>query len=135
MNETDDTFLFTVLTQLAGQAPVLLAYLVGVILALVFWQRSPVPALLTLIAMVLFLMTTLVQSVLVHYLVRVSADSGMTLGWMLSANAVIGSVLRAMAVGLMLAAVFTGRRSSLHRKPNQALLPTEEHHITNRPRS
>jgi hypothetical protein len=112
------------LTQLAGQAPVLLAYLVGMILALVFWRRSPGPCVLTLVATGLLLGTTLVQSFLFLYLIRAREDFGWTeerYRWMLSANALVGSVIRAVAFGLLLAAVFVGRKGVQQTGPNKAL--------------
>jgi len=136
MNEINDRLLITILTQIAGQAPALLAYLIGAIVALTLWRRSPGPALLTLIAMVLLLVTTLVQAVLIQVLVRASADAPIRLGWLLSANAFIGSLMRALATGLLLAAVFSGRRGPQGRR-NPAppdVLPVEEDRITQRTR-
>jgi hypothetical protein len=110
----DDIFI-PFLIQLLGQAPVLLAYLVGLVLALVFYQRCPRPALLTLIALALLLVTTLVQSFLFIYSVRARDDFGWNdeqFGWWLSATGLMGSVIRAAAFGLMLTAVFIGRKEA-----------------------
>jgi hypothetical protein len=110
-----ENLLVSFLGQLAVQAPSLLAYLVGIILALVFWRRCPGPSLLTLLALALLLVTSLVQTFLLLYLFRARADFGWDearVGWMLSASALVGSVIRAAALGLLLAAVFLGRRGT-----------------------
>jgi hypothetical protein len=131
------------LAQLAGQTPILLVYLVGMILALVFWRRCPGPCVLTVVAAGLLFVTTLVQPFLFHYLVRVRAEHGWgdeKLGWLLLVNALFGGVFRAVAFGLLLAAVFIGRKGAPQTRPNRGLQPTEpaselseEYGITGRP--
>ena len=138
-----DNFFIQFLTQLLGQAPILLVYLVGMVVALVFWRRCPRPAMLTLIGMALLLVTTLVQSFLFIYFHWARDDFGWSherLGWMLSANGLVGSVFRAAAFGLVLTAVFIGRKERWQTAPNEELQPTgpasrqsEEHGITSRP--
>jgi len=138
-----DNFFIQFLTQLLGQAPVLLVYLVGMVLALVFWRRCPRPAMLTLIGMALLLVTTLVQSFLFIYLVWARDDFGWSqerLGWMLSANGLMGSVIRAAAFALVLTAVFMGRKERWQTTPNEELQLTgpasrqsNEYGITSRP--
>ena len=138
-----DNIFIPFLAQLLGQAPVLLVYLAGMVLALVFWRRCPRPAMLTLIGMALFLVTTLVQSFLFIYLVRARDDFGWShemLGWIVSASGLIGSVIRAAAFGLMLTAVFIGRKERWQTTANEELQLTgpasrqsEEHGITSRP--
>jgi hypothetical protein len=119
-----DDLIIPFLTQLAGQAPVLLVYLVGMILALVSWRRCPGPCALTLGATALLLVTTLVQSFLFLYLSRARIELGWSdeqYGWALSANTLVGSMIRAAAVSLLLTAVFIGRKgvppSGLNRAP------------------
>jgi hypothetical protein len=138
-----DSIVFQLYLQLAGQAPVLLVYLVGMILAVVFWRRCPGPSALTLAATALLLVTALVQTLLVLYLTR----ARMELGWsnatyaaVWSANALAGSVIRAVALGLLLAAVFLGRKGVPRPWPDEAPQPSgptsgppEERGITSRP--
>ena len=57
------------LTQLAGQSPVLFVYLVGMVLALVFWRRYPRPCAFTLIAVGLLILTSIGQTFVNFYFV------------------------------------------------------------------
>jgi len=136
------TFLFF-LSQLVGQAPMLLAYVVGTILALVFWRRCPLPAKLTLLGLMLLLITSLVQSFLVSYFVqaRVNFDwSHQTVGLLMSVTGLVGSLIRAAAFSLILIAVFIGRKTAQVSSPIEALPLMEpasrgsfEHGITRLP--
>ncbi len=131
------------LMQLVGQAPLLLAYLVGFILALAFRGRYTGPAVLTLIATITLLLTSLAQSFLSTYIIFARAERGWDhrqVGWMLSVSAITGSVLRAAAFGLLLAAVFSGRRVARPAaepppRVEPALGPVDEYGITHRPGS
>ena len=103
------------LTQLAGQSPVLFVYLVGIVLALVFWRRYPRPCAFTVIAMGLLMLTSVGQTFVDLYLV-VYRGIGQgwdpeRLRWVLTANALAGVFVRALAFGLLLAAVFVDRES------------------------
>jgi hypothetical protein len=140
-----DNLLILFLSQLAVQAPALLVYLVGLILALVFLRRYPGPSALTLVAAGLLLLISLAQSFLSVYLVRARADFGWSdarLGAMASANALAGSALRAVAFGLLLTAVFIGRRVKQRsgpmeplRRPGPASRQSEDHGIPGPPGS
>jgi hypothetical protein len=122
-----DNLIIPFLTHLAGQAPVLLVYLVAMILALVCWRRCPGPCALTLVATGLLLVTTLVQSFLFPYLSRARIELGWSneqYGWVLSANALVGSMIRAAAFSLLLTAVFIGRKDVPQAGSAEALRPT-----------
>src|SRR5262249_18712348 len=133
----------TALMQLLGQSPVLVVYLVGMILALVFWRRYPGPCLLVLLATGFLLVVTVAQTFVAQYLMRARADLDWNheqLGWMLSVIALTGSILRAIGFGLLLVAVFLGRGVARRDGSNEALQPTgpaprsfEEQSITSRP--
>jgi hypothetical protein len=100
-----------VLAQLFGQAPLLLVYVVGMVVALSYWPRYPGPARMTLIATAALLAVSVGQAVLVQYVIQSNA-SGLgspRLAGMMSIVAIISSLIRAAATGLILAAVFTGR--------------------------
>lgn len=132
------------LTQLVWQSPVLLVYLVGIILALVFWRRHSGPCLLVLVAAFLLLFVAVTQTIATHSLIRAREELGWghgELAWMLSAIGLVGSVLRALGTGLFVAAVFVGRRSAWPVEPSPpdhsaapASPPYEEQGITDRPR-
>ena len=134
---------FPSLMQLVGQSPVLLAYLVGLILALVFWRRCPGPCLLTLIATGLLLVVAVAQTFLTQYLFQMRAEMGwedVKVGWMVSAVGLTSNLLRAVAVSLLLTAVILGRRITQGAGPNKVPRPTgpagrlsEDQGITSRP--
>src|SRR5262249_44744489 len=138
------TFVFF-LTQLLGQIPMLLTYVAGGILALVFWRRYPRPSRFTLLAMILLLLTTLVQSFLFSYFIQARDDFGWSFerySMILSATGLIGSLIRVAAFVLLLTAVFTGRKVAQQSISIQALQLSEpaspqpeEHGITTRPSS
>jgi predicted permease len=106
----------SVLMRLAADSPVLAVYLIGVILALVFWRRYPGPCALTLIAMVLAVAAVVILNCLSVYLDQVArADWGwepVEVARVWSLIAIAGSLVRAVAYGLLLAAVFVGRTRS-----------------------
>ena len=108
-----DKLLPHLMSNLIAQSPVLLVYLAGMILALVFWRRCPGPCALTLIAMGLLLLTSIGQTFVSLYLQDARSDLDLkeeTWRWMLSMNALVGSGLRALAFVLLLAAVFVDRK-------------------------
>ena len=106
----------TLMTQMASQSPVLIVYVLGIVLALIFWRRCPTSCVFTLIAMAILLLTTVAQTFLNIYVVQLRASQGWTsaqVGTFFTINALVGGVLRAAAMGLLLAAVFMGRPSPL----------------------
>ncbi len=103
------------LTQLAVQSPVLIVYVIGLVLAIVFWARYPGPAVLTFVALALLLVITLAFPLVQMYVVRVRAESTWSMqkyGTVMSVVGVVSSILRAAAGGLLLSAVFMGRGRS-----------------------
>ena len=100
-----------VFAQLVGQAPLLLVYVVGMVVALSYLPRYRRPAMMTLIATGALLAVSIGQAFLVQYVIQANS-SGMGspgLGGMLSIVALASSLIRAAATGLILAAVFMGR--------------------------
>lgn len=101
-----------VLAQLFGQAPLLLVYVVGMVVALSYLPRYRGPAMMTLIATGALLAVSIGQAFLVQYVIQSNAGSGLassSLGGLLSAVALVSSLIRAAATGLIIAAVFAGR--------------------------
>jgi hypothetical protein len=118
----DTTAIFAILLkQLLSQAPFLVAYFVGLIVTVLFWRRCPGPALLSLIAIVLQMLTTFGQALLVAYLAhRDTLDwSSDQISWYFSISAFAGSGLRAVSFGLLLIAVFIGRKAAWPSRPSQ----------------
>ena len=89
--------------------PVLCVIIAGVVMAAIHWQRHPRPAVLTLVAMLL-LGAGLVGQPFVQTMVLPgrSLSNAQYYQTMLVVNVVFG-VSRALAFGLLLAAVFTDR--------------------------
>ena len=100
------------LRQLLMQSPILLVYLAGMMFALAVWRRYPVPCVFVLIATTVLLVVSVAQTFLTQYLIHARVERGWEpaqLSWVLSASGLVGSVLRAIGLGLLLAAVFVGR--------------------------
>jgi hypothetical protein len=131
------------LAQWASLSPLLIAYLVGILLALVYRRRCPVPALLTVLAMGLLLVTTVLQTALSQYVILTRAPQGwsnVSVRWMFIALGTAGNLLRALAMGLLLAAVFVRRKTLEPAGPRRELPFAEpapgrpgDEGITNRP--
>jgi hypothetical protein len=101
------------LQQLLGQLPLLLAYLVGLILALIFLKRCPGPALLTLVGAGISMVAIVIQAFLAQYVFSQRVNLGVdaqALSTMLATVGIMTSILRAVGVGTFLAAIFMGRK-------------------------
>jgi hypothetical protein len=121
-------------------SPPLLAYLVGMVLALSFRRRYPRPSLLTFLAMMLLAAVSLAQICLTTCLLYgVAANSTMSVDRISRLSGIlvpIESLTHAAAVGLLLAAVFVGRKGVQQPRlatDRPAELPSEEHRIISRP--
>ena len=99
------------LTQFAWQAPTLAAYAVGIIVALVHWNRCPSRAMPAFLAMVLFLGWDVSRTIWQTYLLQeASGGASRRAMGLLSGIGVLGNLVHAFAIGLLLLAVF--QRSS-----------------------
>jgi hypothetical protein len=81
--------------ELAGQSPVLLAYLAGIVLSLVYWRRYPGPCLLTFLAAALSFVLSVTLLFLRIYVMYARADRGwdrVTVGSIFSIMAVAGGI-------------------------------------------
>jgi len=79
-------------------APLLLAYLLGMALALIKWRQHPLPSSLVFFASGLMFLADLAGTALSFYLVRARQDfdmGGDSLGWMLSVSALVRNVVHA----------------------------------------
>jgi hypothetical protein len=124
--------------QLVNQAPVLLVYLIGLVLALTFWSRYPRPCAFTLIACLVLLLTRFAATAATYFFMQQmvsQAWSARQYGLAMSIVGLIASIVHAGALGLLLAAVFVDRsrphpgplpRASLDR-PLQLPPPGSEH--------
>ena len=108
-----DNHLIHFFYSLIGDAPLLLAYLVGIAISLALWRRCPRPAMLTLIAMSLLMATAVTESFLSVYLTHAMRHweiRQQTQIW--GVISIVSNLIRAGAMGLLLIAVFTGRNQS-----------------------
>ncbi len=95
----------------AGYEPMLLVYVVGIALAVVYWRRCPRAAAMVLIACAAMLLTTMAFSVFRVLLARIQGVSGMRSDMYVAVSFGVG-VIRAGGWAVVLAAVFTGRREA-----------------------
>jgi hypothetical protein len=100
--------------QLAYSGPVIVVYLVGLVLAVIFIKKYPVTAILTLLAIIILLGNIFGIALAQGYFIRARLESGGSMAsysTMMSAVSIIGSIMRALGSALLLAAVFVGRKS------------------------
>lgn len=100
--------------QLAYSGPVIVVYLVGLVLAVIFIRKYPVPAILTLLATIILLGNIFGIAFAQAYFIRARLGSGgpmASYSTMMSVVSIIGSIMRALGSALLLAAVFAGRKS------------------------
>jgi hypothetical protein len=105
------------LTQQFGYAaPVLLVYLVGMILSIIFIRKYPLAAILALAATLILFANGIGIPVAQGYLLRArieSAWSPLQFSQMQAIVSVIGAALRTLGSALLIAAVFAGRKSKV----------------------
>jgi hypothetical protein len=103
---------FIFLSQAAVQVPLLLVWIVGMILALLWWQRAPRVALITCVACGVFLLDALIGTFIAVTLPGALLARGQSSGQIGAAFTVIGlarSVLHAALWAAVLFAIFSGR--------------------------
>jgi hypothetical protein len=105
-------------TQLVGQAPTLVVYVVGIALCGMFWRRSPAPAAWALAGLVLLLVSALGGPLVQNWILfgrgtgtPATASTGMNL----AVIALVFSVVRAAGTALLLVGVFTAREPAYAR--------------------
>ena len=109
MNAPNWTVVFA---QLAGQSPVLLVYLIGMVLCAVWWRRAPRAALYAMVGCGILLLTNIAISFMqVYYINARNTMPAATIGQIMTAVAIGGSIIRAFGFGLVLAGVFAERPS------------------------
>ena len=103
---------FAFLAQYAIQAPLLLIWLVGMALALLWWQRAPKVALMTCVACGLFLLDALIGTFISVALPSMLIERGQPTAQVGTAFALVGivrSLLHATLWAAVLFAIFSGR--------------------------
>jgi hypothetical protein len=101
-----------ILSNLVWQAPVLLAYIVVMVVAVVKWQEFPRPSMMLFWAAVLSLVVTVAYTVLQQVIVMQMGPNlnGPQVSMLLGATGLIATLIRAVAIALMVAAVYIGRQ-------------------------
>ena len=100
------------LSQLFGQLPTLLVYLGGIVLCAVWSRRAPRAAMLAMIGCGILLLTSIAVAFVTNYYIMNRGGGGApaaTLGQIMVAVGIVGSVLRAAGFAMVLGAVFVGR--------------------------
>jgi hypothetical protein len=100
------------LQQIAPQAPLLVVYLLGMVLAVVFWTRCPGAAIVTVLGCGVLVVTTLVMAFVQASMIerqRSGAMTGEQFAAAMRAVGFVGSAGRALGLGVIVAAVFMGR--------------------------
>jgi uncharacterized protein YqgC (DUF456 family) len=99
------------LSQLFGQMPTLLVYLGGIVLCAVWSRRAPRAAMLAMIGCGVLLLTSIAVAFVTNYYImnRGGPTPAATMGQIMVAVAIVGSVLRAAGFAMVLGAVFVGR--------------------------
>jgi hypothetical protein len=103
---------FAFLAQYAIQAPMLLVWLAGMALALLWWQRAPKVALVTCIVCGLFLLDALIGTAISVALPSMMIEQGQSSAQIGTAFGLIGfvrSLLHAALWAAVLFAIFSGR--------------------------
>ncbi len=104
---------------LVGQLPVYLVYLVGLIFAIVKYGKHPKPSLFAILALIGLLVTSIGGTVLTLSVIhsqRQSGDPYSAIATQLGILGIIRSLFFAVSIGLLVAAVYTGRTSAKQRR-------------------
>ena len=103
-------------SQLLSQVPSLLVYVGGIVLAAVWMRRAPTAATLTIIGLAIMLVSMLAFTLFQNYVITSrAAGSAVSIGQMLTWAGLASSILRAIGLALVVAAVFANRsRVELH---------------------
>lgn len=100
------------LTSLLAQSPVFIVWLVALVLAIARWQRHPNVSLFTTLALVGFLVVSIIDTYLNVSLPIMLIEQGQSasqVGVMFAVKGVVSAVIRAVLWGVLIAAVFIGR--------------------------
>jgi hypothetical protein len=99
-------------SQMLGQSPHLLVCVGGMILCTLFWRRAPTAAMLALIGLGVMLVSAVASAMLQNYLLQqrlASGQSAASFGQTMLWVGIGWSIIRSIALGLLVAAVFVGR--------------------------
>jgi hypothetical protein len=104
---------FAVLSSLLIQLPIILVWLVGVALSLVFWRRHPTVSAMTLIAFIGFLIVAIIGTYLNTWLPITLQQRGLTagrIGTILAVTGIINALVHTCLWVLVTMAIFGWRK-------------------------
>ncbi len=111
MNSSISPYLASFLTS----SPLLIAYIVALAMAVVFWSQYPQPCALLLAASLILLVTTIIQPIIQQRLFSMRTSSGWSMQeyaqWISMISMLFG-LFRAAGFGLLTWAVFAGRSNA-----------------------
>ena len=105
-------FIIPVLRQLLQQSPVLLVYLIGIVMAIVFWRRSPSASILVILGAGLLLLSSVTLPFVFQYILYSQRDHVSTSEGLSTVFVVLGLIsgfVHAVGLGFFIAAAFAGR--------------------------
>ena len=102
----------SMIRNLSLQVPMLLALLVTMVLALVFWRRHPSASLGAFLGALLLFMTAVFQPLVNVRVLQSPRPVGVNPADMLTAVTIAANVVRGAGIGLLTWAVFTGRHGA-----------------------
>jgi len=123
MGEVGTSFL---LTQLGYLVPTLLVFLIAFVLALVYMGRARTPTILTLSGVGVLAVAAIGVAVIQAWLVdsrQADGRSAAEFARLMGIVAIAGSVVRAVGLGLFVAAIFVGRRATAGGRAEPSNLP------------
>ena len=97
-------------SQLINQGPVLFVYLVAGYFSIIYMSRARLPSMLTLIGVIILFATIIGQSAAQAYLF--SNRTSTSFPQLTQVIIVVGSCLRAVGLGFLVAAIFVGRNNT-----------------------
>jgi hypothetical protein len=109
---SNQSYLTMFFAQIAGQAPLLLAYVVGMVVCAVCWRRASQAAMLAMLGLGIMLLTSLAVPLIQNQMILNRSSRGgsyTSLSQVFFWIGMITSLLRAAATGLLVAGVFVGR--------------------------
>jgi hypothetical protein len=107
--------LMVVLPIILGNLPLILAWLTGIILAIVFWHRHPKVSLLAIIALSGFLVLSITGTSLSILLPNSLREQGLSTAKIMVRQGIIATIITLLSAGfwgLLLAAIFSDRKNN-----------------------
>jgi hypothetical protein len=117
------------LSILLVQLPVILVWLVGLVLSLIYWQRHPKVSRLALIALIGFLIIEVIGSYVSIWLPLTLHERGLAasqIGIILFVRGIFSSLVSAILWGLLVAAIFGWRGNTHGEQQHNSENPTDQ---------